>query len=52
MIPLVLRTFDEGWCLPWNRIYIPEEGFAVRLEDDRIVTKDGPGPYGNNSNRA
>ena len=23
-------------------IYIPEEGFAVRLEDDIIVTKDGP----------
>ena len=23
-------------------IYIPEEGFGVRLEDDIIVTEDGP----------
>lgn len=36
-------TFDEGWCLTVEPgIYIPEEGFAVRLEDDIIVTKDGP----------
>jgi len=23
-------------------IYIPEEGFGVRLEDDIVVTEDGP----------
>jgi Xaa-Pro aminopeptidase len=36
-------TFDEGWCLTVEPgIYLPEEGFAVRLEDDIVVTADGP----------
>ena len=36
-------TFDEGWVLTVEPgIYIPEEGFGVRLEDDILVTSDGP----------
>jgi Xaa-Pro aminopeptidase len=36
-------TFDEGWVLTVEPgIYIPEEGFGVRLEDDILVTADGP----------
>ena len=39
----VQDTFDEGWVLTVEPgIYIPEEGFGVRLEDDILVTADGP----------
>ena len=32
-----------GWVMTVEPgIYIPEEGFAVRLEDDVLVTESGP----------
>jgi len=35
--------FDEGWILTVEPgIYIPEEGFGIRLENNVLVTKDGP----------
>lgn len=35
--------FAAGWVLTVEPgIYIPEEGFAVRLENDVLVTEDGP----------
>ncbi len=37
------EPFAPGWVLTVEPgIYIPEEGFAVRLEDDVVVTPDGP----------
>ena len=36
-------VMDEGWVLTVEPgIYIPEEGFGVRLENDILVTGDGP----------
>ena len=36
-------TFDEGWVLTVEPgIYIPEEGFGIRLEDDIVVTDGEP----------
>jgi Xaa-Pro aminopeptidase len=36
------KPFAVGWCLTVEPgIYIPEEGFAVRLEDVITITKDG-----------
>jgi len=35
--------FAPGWVLTVEPgIYLPEEGFAVRLENDIVVTEDGP----------
>ncbi len=37
------ETFAEGWVLTVEPgIYIPKEGLGVRLENDIIVTKNGP----------
>ncbi len=37
------EAFAAGWVLTVEPgIYIPKEGFAVRLENDIIVTTDGP----------
>ncbi len=37
------EPFAAGWVLTVEPgIYLPEEGFAVRLENDIIVTPDGP----------
>ena len=37
------QPFAPGWVLTVEPgIYIPEEGFAVRLENDIVVTADGP----------
>jgi Xaa-Pro aminopeptidase len=37
------RPFEEGWVLTVEPgIYIPEEKLAVRLEDDILLTKNGP----------
>ncbi|MSR65896.1 MAG: aminopeptidase P family protein [Pedosphaera sp.] len=37
------EPFEPGWVLTVEPgIYIPEEGFAVRLENDIAVTTDGP----------
>ncbi len=37
------NPFQEGWVLTVEPgIYIPEEGFGVRLENDVLITKDGP----------
>jgi hypothetical protein len=34
---------QAGWVMTVEpAIYIPEEGFAVRLENDVLVTKKGP----------
>ena len=35
LAPGMVMTVEPG-------IYIPEEGFAIRLENDVLVTKDGP----------
>lgn len=38
-----LQPMEDGWVMTVEPgIYIPEEGFAVRLEDDIVVTADGP----------
>lgn len=35
--------FEEGWVLTVEPgIYIPEEGFGIRLENNILVTQDGP----------
>jgi len=37
------RPLEAGWVMTVEPgIYIPEEGFAVRLENDVLITKDGP----------
>jgi Xaa-Pro aminopeptidase len=37
------RPFEAGWVLTVEPgIYIPEEGFAVRLENDILLTDSGP----------
>jgi Xaa-Pro aminopeptidase len=37
------EPFGSGWVLTVEPgIYIPEEGFGVRLEDDIVVTPNGP----------
>lgn len=36
-------SFDEGWVLTVEPgIYIPEENFGIRLENNILVTKEGP----------
>ncbi|MFN3150238.1 M24 family metallopeptidase [Bremerella sp.] len=36
-------TFAPGWVITVEPgIYIPDEGFAVRLENDILITEDGP----------
>jgi Xaa-Pro aminopeptidase len=37
------NPFASGWVLTVEPgIYIPEEGFGIRLENDIVVTDDGP----------
>ena len=37
------KPMQAGWVMTVEPgIYIPEEGFAVRLEDDVLVTANGP----------
>lgn len=37
------QPFAEGWVLTVEPgIYIPDEGFGIRLENDILVTADGP----------
>jgi succinyl-CoA synthetase beta subunit len=37
------QPFAEGWVLTVEPgIYIPEEGIGIRLENDILVTADGP----------
>jgi Xaa-Pro aminopeptidase len=37
------RPFSAGWVLTVEPgIYIPEEGFGVRIENDILVTENGP----------
>ena len=36
-------TFEEGMVLTCEpAIYIPEEGVGIRLENDILITRDGP----------
>ena len=42
-VTLAQQPFQEGWVLTVEPgIYLKEEGFAVRLEDDILVTARGP----------
>ena len=42
-VGFVTEPFAPGWVLTVEPgIYIPKEGFAVRLEDDILVTENGP----------
>lgn len=42
-VGFITEPFAPGWVLTVEPgIYIPKEGFAVRLEDDIIVTEHGP----------
>ena len=42
-VTLAEQPFQEGWVLTVEPgIYLPKEGFAVRLEDDIMVTARGP----------
>ena len=37
------EPFANGWVLTVEPgIYIPEEGFGIRLENDIVVNEDGP----------
>lgn len=41
-VQLVGQPMQPGWVMTVEPgIYIPEEGFAVRLEDDVVITADG-----------
>ena len=42
-VTLAQQCFQEGWVLTVEPgIYLPKEGFAVRLEDDILLTARGP----------
>jgi len=42
-VGLTVQPLEAGWVMTVEPgIYIPEEGFAVRLEDDVLVTANGP----------
>ena len=42
-VGLLNEPFAPGWILTVEPgIYLPDEGFAVRLEDDVLVTEQGP----------
>ncbi len=42
-VALLTQPFASGWVLTVEPgIYIPEEGFAVRLENDVLLTEAGP----------
>jgi Xaa-Pro aminopeptidase len=42
-VGLMNQPFAEGWVLTVEPgIYIEKEGFGIRLENDILVTKDGP----------
>jgi Xaa-Pro aminopeptidase len=42
-VGLMSEPFAPGWVLTVEPgIYIPEEGFGIRLENDIVVTEDGP----------
>jgi len=42
-VGLMEQPFVPGWVLTVEPgIYIPEEGFGVRLENDVLITEDGP----------
>jgi Xaa-Pro aminopeptidase len=41
-VGLTEHPFADGWVLTVEPgIYIPEEGFGIRLEDDIVVTPSG-----------
>ena len=41
-VGIMSEPFAPGWVLTVEPgIYIPEEGFGVRLENDVLVTRDG-----------
>ncbi len=42
-VGLLHEPFAEGWVLTVEPgIYLPAEGFGIRLENDIVVTKEGP----------
>lgn len=42
-VGLTVHPMEAGWVMTVEPgIYIPEEGFAVRLENDVLLTKQGP----------
>jgi Xaa-Pro aminopeptidase len=42
-VGLTVQPLQPGWVMTVEPgIYIPEEGFAARLENDVLITKDGP----------
>lgn len=42
-VTLTTKPMQSGWVMTVEPgIYIPEEGFAVRLENDVLVTENGP----------
>ena len=42
-VGLTTQPMEAGWVMTVEpAIYLPEEGFAVRLENDVLVTPDGP----------
>lgn len=42
-VGLTIQPMQAGWVMTVEpAIYLPEEGFAVRLENDVLVTADGP----------
>jgi Xaa-Pro aminopeptidase len=42
-VGLTTRPIQSGWVMTVEpAIYIPDEGFAVRLENDVLVTEEGP----------
>jgi Xaa-Pro aminopeptidase len=42
-VGIVTQPIQAGWVMTVEpAVYIPEEGFAVRLENDVLVTENGP----------
>ena len=42
-VGLTVQPMQAGWVMTVEpAIYLPEEGFAVRLENDVLITKNGP----------
>jgi Xaa-Pro aminopeptidase len=42
-VGITTQPIEPGWIMTVEPgIYLPDEGFAVRLENDVLITKDGP----------